>query len=107
MGNTTNMSDTCRTTVERLLHNSKRKAIRRISQKELKASLLVIALFKAFHIKSRINPTAQDGHNKSRIQEIINDNTIAPGGYFHFTDFSDAGFIRDLMKEFELVPKQG
>lgn len=105
MSNTTTMSDMCRTTVERILHNNKRKAIGRISQKELKASLLVIALFRAFHIKSRINPKAQEGQNKSRIQEIIHDNTVAASGRFHFTDFSDAGFIRDLMKEFELIPK--
>lgn len=96
------MDSTCSETLLRLIKQSKRKAMGRISQKELKGSLLVIALFKEFDVQSRSDPSLPEGKTRSRVQELIAHNTISPIGPFHFMDFSDEGFMKDLDKEFTL-----
>lgn len=99
------MDNACSETLLRLINKSKRKAMGRISQKELKGSLLIIALFKEFDIKNKEDPAASEGKVRSRVQELIGNNTIAPSGAFHFTDFFDEDFIKDIDKEFILKKK--
>lgn len=99
------MDEQTRTLIVEAAKKSRRRTVGRTIQKELSSYLFIRTLFNNFDVVAKSKEKGSPASVRSRLQELVVNNTMATQGGFTSQEFSCDGFIHDVEREFHVNEK--
>ncbi len=99
------MNEEIQSLIAGVAKKSHRRTVGRTLQKEMSTYLFIKELLNNFDVVAKTKEKGSPAVVRSRLQELVVNNTLAVQGRFNSQEFSCDGFIHDVGREFNVLAK--